>query len=329
MQFIYSKTSDAGFNLASEEYFLKNFDEDIFFLYINSPSIICGKHQNALGEIDFGYTQQKSITVFRRLSGGGTVYHDLGNINFCFITNESKGELVNFEKYLIYITRFLGTKNIESSIGKRHELLVDGKKISGNASHVYKNRVMHHGTLLFDSELDVLNNCLKTEPLKYTDKAVKSVRSEVTNILPYLKESVSTVEFSKELFTWLQTEFSDANRYEITTTDELKINEILESKFSTWKWIYGYSPQYIFEKTIQLDGGLQLGIRMNIQKGIITEIEVTSYAHETDNLANQLQATMKEALHSKREIENKIDQLSNQINTAVELNKEKLLQLFF
>ncbi len=329
MRFIYSKTSDAAFNLASEEYFLKSFKENIFFLYINAPSVICGKHQNVMGEIDFDFTKKNNIKVFRRLSGGGTVFHDLGNINFCFITNEGTGELVNFDKYLTYITRFLATKGLDASIGKRHELLLDGKKISGNASHVFKNRVMHHGTLLFDSKLNILNNCLRIDPLKYTDKAVKSVRSEVTNIKPYLKEERQTEEFSKDLFNWLATEFPDSNLYDLAKVDEQKIDEILKEKFNTWDWIYGYSPQYTFEKRIDIDKNTQLKAKMTIQKGIICEIEVCSTSKDAQTLASELEAILINGLHSITEIEKKLTLLNLSTHKTLHLTNQKLLELFF
>lgn len=329
MKFIYSNTSDASFNLASEEYFLKNFDEDLFFLYINSPAIVCGKHQNTLAEIDFSYTQNNNINIFRRLSGGGTVYHDLGNINFCFITNEIKGELVNFEKYLTYITKFLGTKQIEASVGKRHELIVDGKKISGNASHVYKNRVMHHGTLLFDSQLEVLNNCLKIDPLKYTDKAVKSVRSEVTNISQYIMESISAQEFSIQLFNWLQGEFENSSTYELTKIDEQNINEINRIKFSTWNWTYGYSPNYIFERSVDLGEGKQVKVEMSVSKGTISTIEFEASTPELKLLADELQSKLKNVPHAKKEIEAILSNLNTLKEKGTTLTQEKLLPLFF
>lgn len=329
MRFIYSNTSDAGFNLASEEYLLKNSNEDIFFLYINSPAIVCGKHQNTLAEIDFEYTQNNNIKIFRRLSGGGTVYHDVGNINFCFITNEAKGELVNFEKYLSHIIKFLATKNIEATIGKRHELIVNGKKISGNASHVYKNRVMHHGTLLFDSELDVLNNCLKIDPNKYTDKAVKSVRSEVTNIKPLLKETITTKDFSKQLFHWLQNELSLAYERELSSFDEQNINQILRLKFSTWNWVYGYSPHYLFEKTLFIDEKQSLKAKMSVTRGTILEIEMEASTPELKIVADELTTALKNSPHDKKEIAAIVSKIKTLDQKNIGIPQEHLIQLFF
>ena len=122
---------------------ITNFTEDIFFLYVNEPSIIVGKHQNTLAEINYHYINEKNIPVYRRLSGGGTVYHDLGNLNFCFIKSGQRGHLVDFEGTAKPIQEALQSLGVNAEFGKRHDLLIDGKKISGNASHVYKNRVLH------------------------------------------------------------------------------------------------------------------------------------------------------------------------------------------
>ena len=191
MKIIISQKTDAYTNLATEEFLLKNFTEDIFFLYINSKSIIVGKHQNALAEINYKIISENKIPVVRRLSGGGTVFHDPGNINFCFITSGVKTELVNFERYMTPIVEFLNSLNVNAQLGGRQDILIDGSKISGNACHVFKSRVMHHGTLLFNSQLGTLTQALKNDPLKFKDKAVKSVRSKVTNIQDHLKAKIS------------------------------------------------------------------------------------------------------------------------------------------
>ncbi len=328
MRFIYSNSSDASFNLASEEYFLKHFEEDVFFTYINSQSIVSGKHQNTMGEINFEYTQSNNIGVFRRLSGGGTVYHDFGNVNFCFITNEKSGDLVNFEKYLKYIVRFLATKGVKAEIGSRHELTVDGKKISGNASHIYKTRVMHHGTLLFESELDILNECIKITPERYKDKAVKSVRSVVTNISEYLEEKITTEEFSKELFEWLQGEFDGSHHYILTDVDKQYIDDLNRTKFSTDKWIYGYSPQYFFEKRVILDNGYWITVKMDVQKGIISSVDVIQPENNANTNTEEFVSSLVGVLHSKNDIEQHISK-NEHLLTNTELTRDKLIELLF
>ena len=148
--------TDPYFNLAAEEYLLKSKNEDYFMLWRNEPSIVVGKHQNALAEIDLLYAREKGFKVARRISGGGTVFHDLGNLNFSFISNGEEGKLINYRKYATPIVEVLGMLGIEATFSKRDDILIEGMKISGNASHVYKQRVLHHGTLLFSSDLSDL-----------------------------------------------------------------------------------------------------------------------------------------------------------------------------
>lgn len=325
MKFIYSDFSDASFNLASEEYLLKHFKEDIFFLYINTPSIICGKHQNTLAEINFEYTHQNKIKVFRRLSGGGTVYHDEGNINFCFITNEEKGNVVNFDKYLAYVVKYLSTKGIEATIDKRHALLIGDRKISGNASHVYKNRVMHHGTLLYDSELDVLNNCLKIDPTRYIDKAVKSVRSVVTNISDHLIEKGDVKEFSLDLFRWMANQFPQPEIYKMSDTDKQNINDLNRTKFTTWNWIYGYSPQYNLQKRVKLGLNCILSLEMSVTKGEISEMALTTENEEFKQFISKIEEQLKGRLHSQVAIE----EILGGIAFPTWVDRKELNYLFF
>ena len=171
------------FNLAAEEYVLRNFKENCFMLWRNRPSIIVGKHQNTLAEINVDYVKEKNIDVVRRLSGGGAVFHDLGNLNFTFIKNAEKEEaLVDFKKYVEPVLEVLQHLGVNAKFEGRNDIMIDGKKISGNAEHVFKKRVLHHGTLLFSSQMADLSNALKVNPLKYQDKGGKSVRSRVTNL---------------------------------------------------------------------------------------------------------------------------------------------------
>ena len=150
---IISPYTSPYFNLAAEEYLLKCFQEDVFLLYRNIPSIVVGKHQNTLAEINLPFVQEQDILVARRISGGGTVFHDLGNLNFAFFTTGKEGDLVNYKRATMPIIEALGKMGLEAKLGQRNELLLKKLKISGTASHVWKKRVLHHGTLLFSSEI--------------------------------------------------------------------------------------------------------------------------------------------------------------------------------
>ena len=171
---IFSENRDPYFNLAAEEYLLRNTGDEIFMLWQSTPAVVVGKHQNALAEINYRYTTGKGIAVARRLSGGGTVYHDNGNINFTFIRQGEPGKLVDFSGFIEPVIRFMKITGVDAEKGSKHEILTQGKKISGNAGHVYKNRVLHHGTLLFNADMEILHESIRHAGGIYTDKAVQS-----------------------------------------------------------------------------------------------------------------------------------------------------------
>ena len=274
MNGLVSITNDPGINLATEEYLLRHTNHDVFFLYTNSPSIIIGKHQNTLAEINYEYINQRNIPVYRRLSGGGTVYHDLNNLNFCFIQTGKKGELVNFAKYSEPILLALNKLNIKATFGKRHDIQIKKKKISGNASHVYKNRVMHHGTLLFNSDLSILNNSLKTNPLSIKDKAVKSVRSEVTNITDYLTKPLSYTQFKSYIFDFLLNYYNTSSTIQLNKPEISQIEAIFKEKYNTWEWNYGYSPNFELNRSYKINSGARVISLIRVEKGLISECQL-------------------------------------------------------
>lgn len=157
-----SETNDPYFNIATEEYLLKNFSDNFLFIYRNETSVIVGKHQNVFAEVNLMDVWKQNIPIVRRITGGGTVYHDLGNMNFSFVETGEKGKLIDFKKYLTPVIGFLKTIGIDAVIGEKNELKVGGAKVSGNAEHVYRNRLVHHGTLLFDANLNKLKEYFKS-----------------------------------------------------------------------------------------------------------------------------------------------------------------------
>lgn len=272
MHCVQSESTRPWFNLASEEVLLKSRTEDYFLLYRNRPSIVVGKHQNTLAEINLPYVKEKGIIVARRISGGGSVFHDLGNLNFAFITSGREGELVDYKKFTIPIIEAMKKLGLTVKLGKRNELLLGKKKISGTASHVFKKRVLHHGTLLFSSQMQDLSRALKVKAGRFEDRAVKSVRSEVTNIQDHLVQKMEVEEFEKFLFDSVLNAL-DGRLYQYNEADLSEINQLMEQKFSSWDWNFAYSPRYQFTKVLPFDQG-EITIHMNVEKGIVREISI-------------------------------------------------------
>ncbi|MBN2742902.1 MAG: lipoate--protein ligase [Marinilabiliaceae bacterium] len=299
-----STTNDAAYNLATEEYLLKNRSEDIFFLYINEPSIIAGKHQNILAEINFKAAKRLNLKIFRRLSGGGTVYHDLGNINYCFILNTKEGRLINFRDHSLLIAEALEKLGLKPTVGKRNEINVNGFKVSGNASHVYKNRSLHHGTLLYSSDLNNLNECLNNNPNNYIDQAVKSVKSEVTNISEQLQINMSIHEFTLQVFQLLTND--KQKPIKLTPTEDGIISQLAENKYQKWEWNFGYSPKFIIKKRISLPKKSgELWIEITVEKGIITGIKCQS---QNSFIATLLEKKLHGISHNPISIKQEIDE---------------------
>jgi lipoate---protein ligase len=271
---IVNTSTDPYFNLAAEEYLLHNFNKNCFMLWRNENSIVVGKHQNPLAEINRDFVREKNIRVARRISGGGTVYHDTGNLNFTFITDGKEGHLVDFRKHTLPILEALHNLSVNARFKGRNDLAIDDKKISGNAEHVYRKRVLHHGTLLFSSNLDDLNLALKVNPSKYTSKAVKSIRSQVTNIREHLKTGMDILQFRDMIMEHVMSRFPGSEYYVFTREDIKAIKDLKTKKYSTWEWIYGYSPEYELENTLIINSR-NLILRITVSGGIIIKATIS------------------------------------------------------
>ncbi len=276
MLFIDNKgITDPRINLAIEEYALKhlNIDETYLLFYINRPSIIIGRNQNTIEEINSDYVDEKGITVVRRLSGGGAVYHDLGNLNFSFITKDDGDSFHNFKKFTQPVVETLEKLGIHAELSGRNDILAEGKKISGNAMFSTKGRMFSHGTLLFQSEMDHIVSALKVKKDKIESKGIKSIRSRVGNIADFLKEPMSVEEFRSFLLHNIFKDTGKVTEYVLTETDWEKIHEISEDRYQNWEWNYGKSPKFNLQNSHRFPVG-SVDIRLEVNRGIIENCKI-------------------------------------------------------
>lgn len=272
MLYIDSQITDPYFNLAFEEYFLKNSSKECFFLWRNRPAVILGKNQNAYSEINLNYVKENDIPVVRRITGGGAVFHDLGNINFTFISNNPTNTFADFRRFTAPIIDALKELSINAELSGRNDLTIDGLKFSGNAQCKFKNRIMHHGTLLFSSNMKNLSEALNPRPIKFQGKGVQSVVSRITNIDKHLKSPMDVTEFKSFLMKFVMSSDENAALYELTNDDINNINKLMTEKYMTWEWNFGSSPKFNLTNEKKFDGGI-VEVNLNVEKGYIKEIK--------------------------------------------------------
>ncbi len=275
MRLIAADTRDVYFHLSAEDYFLHQSNEELLMIWQSEKAVVCGKHQNLCAEANVGFCNLNNIQLARRLSGGGTVFHDEGNVNFTFIRNAEEGleKAVNFKRFLDPVIEVLANMGMKAEYSGRNDLLFDGKKISGNAEHLYqqKKRVLHHGTLLFDSRLNELGAALRNTGV-YTDRAVKSVRSTVCNIKNELPQYGTTAEFMKA-FTQSLASLLNAREQALNSKEVQEIDAIRRAKYQTQAWIFGYSPKYHLKREFDYLGEKH-NIELEVDKQHIVELKL-------------------------------------------------------
>lgn len=258
------------FNLASEEYFLTQKSGAYILLWRNSRSVIIGRNQNAYAELDFDFVRNNNIKVIRRLTGGGAVFHDIGNQNFSFIFNGSG--LSDFREYLSPVVAFLGSLGLNATFSGRNDILANGKKISGCAQTNSRGRTLIHGTLLFSADLSLLAGALKPNPLKLSSNGVASVRSRVGNIADMLAEELTVSEFRDKLSGFLADKYNCKAVYP-DERDIAEIKALATEKYSSFEWNIGQSPSWSMEKTGRVSSGL-ITFALSVKDGIICEARI-------------------------------------------------------
>ncbi len=267
--------TDPTLNLALEEYAVRNLDpdENILLFYINQPSIIVGKNQNTLEEINHDYVREQGIRVVRRISGGGAVYHDLGNLNFSFIQKYRQGAILKFHEFTKPVVAALNKLGVPAEVNGRNDILAGGRKISGNAQFFTAQKMFSHGTLLYNSELDAVTEALRVKMAKIESKGLKSVRSRVANIAEFLERVPTVEEFRDYLTQEIFAGSSEIPRYEFKPSEWQEIVALADSKYRTWDWNYGSSPPFNVQKQQRYDFG-QIDARIEVKKGVIQSLKI-------------------------------------------------------
>ncbi|SDQ11030.1 lipoate-protein ligase A [Streptococcus equinus] len=275
MKYIVNKSHNPAYNIALEAFAFRELrDEDeLFILWINEPTIVIGKHQNVIEEINKAYTDKHGIHVVRRLSGGGAVYHDLNNLNYTIISNKAEEGAFDFKTFSQPVIETLADLGVTATFTGRNDLEINGKKFCGNAQAYYKGRMMHHGCLLFDVDMTVLGNALQVSKDKIESKGVKSVRARVTNILDELPEKITVQEFSDRLLDKMKESYPDMTEYVLSDEELTEIEKLADEQFGTWDWTYGQSPDYTIKRSVRYPAG-KLTSYVKVEKSMITGLKI-------------------------------------------------------
>lgn len=297
MLFVPNENNDPRINLAIEVFLLQEMqvDEPILLFYINEPSIIIGRNQNTIEEINKEYVDEKGIHVIRRFSGGGAVYHDFGNLNFSFIMPDDGNSFRDFEKLTKPIIQALHEMGVEGAQLKgRNDLVIDDMKFSGNAMYATNGRMFAHGTIMFDSDINEVVKALKVRKDKIESKGIKSIRSRVTNIKPFLpkdKQDMTTEEFRQEILLKIfgVDSVDQVKTYELTDEDWVKVDQISNQYYRNWDWNYGKSPEFEIERRKRFPIG-SIDVRLNVENGKISEAKIFGDFFGLGNIADVEQA---------------------------------------
>ncbi len=316
---------DPFFNIALEEYLLKQIPDESVMLWRSRPSIVLGKHQNALAEVNYPYVYTRNIPVVRRLSGGGTVFHGPGNLNFTFVRKGKTGKMIDFRKHTTVVIDFLNQLGVPAKFEGKNDIRVEGRKVSGNAEHVFKNRVLHHGTLLYQADLGILNEAIRIQPGRYKDRGVQSVKSQVANISDFIENPPPYNEFVQMLTKYFKAYFGNVIDYVANSKDIHAVNSLVANKYSRWDWNFGYSPAYSFYGSTFFEKK-EIGLDLKVKNGEIMSAVVSGSSLSPSWLM------LEKELPGKKHKASEVLQLLHQyeiISPHIRKIPEALIKLFF
>lgn len=313
--------TDPYYNLAAEEYLLKNATIDTFMTWRNEPSVIIGKHQITSKEINHNFIESRHLPVIRRISGGGAVYHDPGNINFSFIYTNRQDNLIDFRYFTEPIIFFLRELGLDARFEGKSSITVDGLKVSGNSAHIFRNKVLHHGTLLLDTDLNELAMAIAGHRENYTDKSVSSVMAEVADISSFLSQKLTVDEFNSMFNSFIFKNNPGSYDDNLNHTEKEAIVKLAEEKYKKIEWNFGYSPDYIFDNVWMIHDS-KYSVSLVVNKGLIRNALISgpdSYSPLLKTLSDELSG----AYHEKNSVSEKLKKV-----TFANVMEEQILYQF-
>lgn len=284
MIYIETGSKDVYFNFGLEYYFtaVKPMNETVFLFWRTDPTLMVGKYQNTLEEINQKYVDEHKIQVVRRMSGGGTIYTDPGGWQFTFIEyGDNTG--IHFHEYIAPVIDALRSLDIPAEFNGRNDLVIEGKKFSGNAQYKLSGNTVHHGSILFDTDIEQMVKSTTVDEYKIISKSIKSVRDRVTNINDHLVTPMSTEQFKEHMISYIMR--GSPKIYELTYEDKQAIEKIADEKFRSWESKYGTNPKFSITKVGRFSGG-KIEFRMDVKKGVIASANVYGDFFATDKAEN-------------------------------------------
>ena len=311
MIYFNNPSTDVYFNLALDEYLLKHdFGDEIFYLWQNNNTVVVGKNQNTLEEINLKAVEEDQVNIIRRSSGGGAVYQDKGNLCFSFIVDKNSPLAKNYQTILQPIIEVLQKLGLSAKFAGKNDIEINGKKISGNAQLTYQNRLLHHGTILFDVNLAKLPKYLNVDQSKIISKGIKSIPARVTNIRPLLKTDITIEQFRDFIIQQLVSD-KKAQVLDLPAQVIAEVNKLADEKYRTWDWNYGSSPEFTYQHKIRYEGKGTVDVRLNVEQGKITKIKIFGDFLGSQG-TEQLEAALITCKYKRADIKNVVEQFDIQ-----------------